>query len=78
MGKRNHDKDTFQKVMRGLAQRTPSAAEIAKDRAREEQIEKERKRIQAESDRIAVMLKRQQEAEKAHRDAELERRKHQS
>ncbi len=79
MGKRdkNYDRDVFQRVMRGSAQRTPSAAERAKDAERERAIQKEAKRIKDESDRIQLMLKRQAQAEENHRAAELERRKNQ-
>lgn len=78
MGKRdkNYDRDVFQKVMRGL-QRTPSAAELAKDAERERAIQREAKRIKDESDQIQLMLKRQAQAEENHRAAELERRKNQ-
>lgn len=74
---KDHNKDTFQKVMRGLAQRTPSAAEIAKDKVREEQIQKEAKRIRDESARIRRELDEQARAEAAHQRAEEDRRKKQ-
>lgn len=74
---KDHNKDVFQKVMRGTAQRTPSAAERAKDAERERAIQKEAKRIRDESDRIQIMLKRQAQADEHHRAAELERRKNQ-
>ena len=77
MGKKNDNKDVFQRVVRGLAQRTPSAAELAKDAAREQAIQKEAKRIKDESDRIQLMLKRQATADEQHRGAELERRNNQ-
>lgn len=75
MGKKNHDRETFNAVMRGLRQRTPSAAEIAKDKAREEQIQKEAKRIRDESERIKRELEKQARAEAAHQRAEEDRRK---
>jgi hypothetical protein len=79
MGKdKNHNKDTFQKVMRGLAQRTPSAAERAKDEERARQIKAESDRIQAESRAIARQLDEQRRAEAAHQRAEEDRRKRQS
>lgn len=77
MGRRdnNHNKDTFQQVMRGLAQRTPSAAERAKDEERARQIKAESDRIKAESRAIQVELEKQRRDELAHQRAEAERRK---
>ena len=72
---KDHNKDTFQKVIRGLAQRTPSAAERAKDAAREAIVEKERQRIQKESRRIAALIAAKEEADRIHKAAEAERRK---
>lgn len=75
---KDHNKDTFQKVIRGLAQRTPSAAERAKDEERERLIKAESDRIAAESRAIAHQLDEQRRAELAHQRAEEERRKRQS
>lgn len=76
MGKdKNHNKDTFQKVIRGLAQRTPSAAERAKDEERARLIKAESDRIAAESRAIQLQLEADRRAEIAHARAEEERRK---
>lgn len=75
---KDHNKDTYQKVMRGLAQRTPSAAERAKDEERARLIKAESDRIASESRAINRELDEQRRAEAAHQRAEEDRRKRQS
>lgn len=74
---KDHNKDTYQKVMRGLAQRTPSAAEQRKDAERAAQYKRESDRIKAESARIKRELDERARAEAAHQRAEEDRRKRQ-
>lgn len=75
---KDHNKDTFQKVLRGLAQTTPSAAERAKDEERKRLIKAESDRIAAESRAINRELDEQRRAEAAHQRAEEDRRRRQS
>lgn len=64
----------FREVMKGTRERTPTAAERAKDAQREAEYKRESDRIKAESAAINAELDRQRRSDLAHARAEEERR----
>lgn len=73
--KDRENREVFEKVKRGLANRTPSPAERAKDAARERLIQAEANRIRQESEAIKAKLEAQARAEQEHQRMEAERRR---
>lgn len=82
MAKKHPDRDTnnkgnkvFRQVMRGTRERTPTAAELAKDAARQRIVDAEAARIRQESARIKALIEAKEEADRIHQAAEEERRR---
>ena len=73
--KDRENREVFDKVKKGLASRTPSAAERAKDAERERLVQAEANRIRLKSEEIAAQLARQEQLNREHERMEAERRK---
>lgn len=73
--KDRENREVFDKVKKGLASRTPSPAERAKDAERERLIQAEANRIRLEGEKIAAQLAHQEALNQEHDRLEAERRK---